>query len=91
MHSIKRDHYCYRVVLLLRGIVPLLEMNVSLAWRNPRANVSKVFNILNSRNVMKTAVAVGLRIHGFPIGIFQPTKADKYLGKEFQKVPKSQT
>ena len=40
---------------------------------------------------MKTAVAVGLRIHGFPIGIFQPTKADKYLGKEFQKVPKSQT
>lgn len=34
---------------------------------------------------MKTAVAVGLRIHGFPIGIFQPTKADKYL----KRIPES--
>ena len=60
---------------------------MSLAWRNPWANVSKVFNILNSRNVMKTAVAVRLHIHGY----FQPTRDDKYLGKKFQKVPQSQT
>lgn len=72
------------VLLQLHGIVLLLEMIVSFAYRNPRAGVSKVFDIFNSRNVMKTAIVqVALLYSWAPHGQIQPTRAEKYLGKKF--------
>ena len=72
------------VLLLLHGIVLLLEMILSFAYRNPRASVSKAFDISNSRNVMKTAIVqVALLYSWAPHGQIQPTRAEKYLGKKF--------
>lgn len=43
-----------------RGAAPLSKLIVSFACGNPRANVSRAFDISNSRNVMNTTIVVVL-------------------------------
>lgn len=45
-------------LLLLCRAVPLAELIVSFAYGNPCANVSRAFDICNSRNMMKTTKVV---------------------------------